>query len=58
MENRTVWTIRYKIAGNQQKAEYFCLTEKQAIAMFRKDNGDREIISILDWRDDMRKYGN
>lgn len=58
MERRTVWTIRYKnSAGSQQKAEYFCLTEKQALKMFRKDNGDREIISILDWREDMRKYG-
>lgn len=56
MESRTVWTIRYKdSAGNQQKAEYFCLTEKQAVEMFRKDNGNREIISVMDWRKDMRR---
>jgi len=58
MERRTVWTIRFKnSAGNQQKAEYFCLTEKQARKMFLADNGNREIISVMDWREDMRRYG-
>ena len=58
MESRTVWTVRYKDStGSVQKAEYFCLTEAQARKMFTRDNGKREIISILDWREDMRRYG-
>ena len=58
MEPRTVWTVRYKDnSGIIRKAEYFCLTERQARKMFQDDNGDREIISILDWREDMRRYG-
>lgn len=58
MENRTVWTVRYiDSTGSTRKAEYFCLTENQARKMFLADNGEHEIISILDWREDMRKYG-
>ena len=57
MESRTVWTVRYKDGtGKIRKAEYFCLTEKQARKMFTADNGDHEIVSVLDWRDDMRMY--
>lgn len=57
MENRTVWAIRYKdSAGITRKAEYFCLTENQARKMFLSDNGNHEIISVLDWREDMRIY--
>jgi len=59
MENRTVWTVRYKDStGTVRKAEYFCLTENQARKMFLDDNGNHEIISIMDWREDMRTYRN
>ena len=58
MENRTVWSVRYKDStGRIRKAEYFCLTENQARKMFRADNGNHEIISVMDWREDMRTYG-
>lgn len=58
MENRTVWTVRYTDStGAVRKAEYFCLTENQARKMFIADNGNREIISVMDWREDMRRYG-
>ena len=56
MENRTVWTVRYKDSTEAvRKAEYFCLTENQARKMFLADKGNREIISVMDWREDMRR---
>lgn len=59
MENRTVWTIRFKDStGSIRKAEYFCLTENKAKEMFIADYGNKEIISVMDWREDMRTYRN
>ena len=54
MENRTVWVVNYKSNGYPSKAEYFCLTARQAQAMFTKENPCCEIVSVLDWREDLR----
>ena len=58
METRTVWVVNYRnSAGTMRKAEYLCLTDKKAEELFWNDNKyctGYEIVSILDWRDDMK----
>lgn len=61
METRTVWTVRYHNSnGVKGKAEYFCETAQKARQMFRnhyKASAGYKILSVLDWREDMKKNG-
>ena len=58
MESRTVWTVNYHdCSGNMHKAEYFCQSAQKARQMFRaryKASAGYMIVSILDWREDLR----
>lgn len=58
MEPRTVWVVNFRTrSGSTRKAEYLCSTTRQAEQLFFKDNPPYlgyEIISILDWRDDLK----
>ena len=58
METRSVYVVNYHdYIGNARKAEYFCQNEQVARRMFRntyKASAGYKIISILDWRVDLR----
>lgn len=58
METRTVWVVNYHDCyGTMKKAEFFCGTAQKARQMFRnkfKASAGYKVVSILDWREDLR----